>query len=125
MEQITRLRSRAAEICGEKDCPVILTGDMNSRPDTETYHIFTETMRDALHCAHQCTAEANEATSPGLYACDDPNKTLHNGHRIDYIFLSPEKIDAVRYSMIHTATNLCPYGEYISDHNAVIAELKI
>lgn len=106
------------------DCQLILVGDMNSQPDAEQYPILTERLRDCRLASTGHTEDGVTSTSPGFTYCESEADYVRNGHIIDYVFVT-EGIEVKEYTMIHAATNLCPYGEYISDHNAVIAELEL
>ena len=89
--------------------PMILTGDFNARPDSETYKIASKLLNDS---------KAKSATKPL-----GPNATYHrfDGKRLlclDYIFVSDNirvlshKVDDTRFD-----------GKYPSDHDPVVAEL--
>lgn len=60
----------------------------------------------------------------GFYYAPTPLDLKGTGHFIDHVlFRSDVRIDDVR--MIYTATNLCPYGKYVSDHNAVVCRVSL
>lgn len=122
LSRIGALRERAEKEFGAADCPVILVGDMNSTPDSEVYRLYTERLCDARAAAAE-TLPADLCTSPGFHWCGSAADLSRRGHVIDYIFVSPN-VRAERYGMICTATNLCPYGPFLSDHNAVWAQLS-
>lgn len=110
------------------DCPVILVGDMNSESTTNTYKTLTSQLTDS--CVKVNSPYENYNTGYG-YNYVDPNNPSYriDGHRIDYILVS-DAATVIAYDMIHAATNLCPYkagnGDgYITDHNAVIAQIAI
>ena len=123
MKQIEKKQAYVRQSYGIENCPVILTGDMNSEPTTKTYVIYTSGLRDARVCSVGDTIEACYCTSPDFYLCESAEKYSRKGHIIDYIFVS-ENITVNSYSMVHTATKLCQYGEYISDHNAIFADVE-
>lgn len=124
LEQIDALRQKIAAAFGVTNCPVVLTGDMNARPEEPTYAAFATQLGDSLLLADQTDVEPSHDSSPGLYFRASEDEFAQNGHRIDYIFFTEDSIRVKRYSMIHTATNLCQYGPYITDHNAIISILE-
>ncbi len=105
------------------DCPVMITGDMNSEPTTNTYAAYTSILTDT--CVEVDSPYINYNTGYGYNYVDPATKAYRvDGHRIDYVFVS-ETVTTYGYNMIHTSTNLCPYGEYLTDHNAVIAQVGL
>ncbi|MBQ7346591.1 MAG: endonuclease/exonuclease/phosphatase family protein [Clostridia bacterium] len=122
--QMEELKQTVQTTYGIEDCPMILTGDMNSEPDSSVYATFTASLNDARVKAEGKTLNSLYSTGPGFKYYESVYDYIINGHTIDYIFLS-KNVVSVSYKMIHTASNLCPYGEYISDHNAVIAEIQL
>ena len=124
LEQIKELTELAGRKYGIKDCPVILVGDMNSRPDSEAYAVYTSYLNDARVHSKGNTLPDEISTSPWFWYCESEADYCRNFHIIDYIFTS-SNVTVQNYGMIHTCTNLCPYGAYISDHNAVIAEVML
>ncbi|MBO5295430.1 MAG: endonuclease/exonuclease/phosphatase family protein [Clostridia bacterium] len=124
VEQIALLQTKVKDQYGVADCPVILVGDMNSLPESLVYQTFTEVLRDARTVSLGDSVDAKYSTSPGMRYYRDGEDFLANGHLIDYIFVS-KSITVKKYSMIHTSSNRCPYGEYISDHNAIIARITL
>lgn len=96
--------------------PVIVTGDFNSKPDSEAYEVMVNRkyqvdIVDAFLSAHDKNDE--QFTD---YWFDGENKDLK---RIDYIFVSPEV--SVLY---HEIINERMGKYYPSDHLAIKAELK-
>jgi len=103
-------------------CPLILTGDMNSRPETEMYRVLTEKLFDSRLIAKEDTCGNRLASSPDFHYVDSASEYRNDGHIIDFILLS-EGAKVGKYWMIDTAYNICSYGPHISDHNAVYAEI--
>ena len=122
--QIPVLQQTVKENYGVDNCPVILVGDMNSEIDTEPYNIMSKALCDSRVYSKGATIARDYSTSPGFWYCETESDVKRNGHYIDYIFVS-KSITVKNHKMIHTATNLCLYGEYISDHNAMIAEIQL
>ena len=98
--------------------PVIVTGDFNSKPDSEPYRMmvnngdFKVDMKDALILAKEKNSE--QYTD---YWFDGSNKHLK---RIDYIFVNPH-IQVLYHEIINKRI-----GKYYpSDHLAVKALLKL
>lgn len=125
IEQMEQLRTTIDSTCGVKDCPVILTGDMNSEPGSAAYKKFVSALTDSFFAVPENPFDEDTSTSPGLYYRTDAESYVIDGHRIDYIFISAENVNALTYSMLHTSTNLCDYGTFLSDHNAVIVKAEI
>ena len=124
LEQIDALRAKIAATYQVEKCPVILTGDMNARPDTDTYATFVTKLGDSLLKAEQTDVEPSHDSSPNLYFRTSEEEIFKNGHRIDYIFFTEDTVRVKKYEMIHTTTNIGKYGPYITDHNAVIANIE-
>ncbi|MBQ7346655.1 MAG: endonuclease/exonuclease/phosphatase family protein [Clostridia bacterium] len=115
--------------CGkDSTCPVILVGDMNAESTTKTYATLTADLKDACVEADSPYVDYNTGYSYNYVDPTNPSYRI-DGHRIDYILVN-DAVTVVSYDMIHTSTNLSPYkaanGDgYISDHNAVIAQIQI
>jgi len=106
--------------------PAFIVGDMNSAPHyTPTpYTVFTEKFKDARKHSRGQSVSEEYSTSPGMWYASSSSDVRKDKHSIDQIFFSG-KGTVNSFKMIHSATNLCPYGEYISDHNAVVANVTI
>lgn len=102
--------------------PEILVGDMNSTPSSNAYPLLISYLRDSRDVSQGTTVPSQISTSPWYSHCNTEADYVANGHRIDYILVS-HAVKVTNYRMVHTSTNLCPYGAYLSDHNAVIADL--
>ena len=125
VSQIPVLRNKVKTSYGVSDCPVILVGDMNSTPTSNEYKIIAQTFNDSLKVSNGTTVDGAYSTFTGFWHCETEANYKKTSARIDYIFTSNENISVLNYKMVHTSTNLCSYGAYISDHNAVIAELEL
>lgn len=115
-ESTKLLRSRIDQMT--YGLPVIVTGDFNSKPDSEPYRImvtdgnYKVNIKDALHLAKEKNDE--QFTD---YLFDGNSKDLK---RIDYIFVSPE-IEVLYHEIINKRI-----GKYYpSDHLAVKAVLEL
>ncbi len=92
--------------------PMLLIGDFNAIPNSETYHVAAELLRDAR--------SISETEHEG------PNRTFQNygmttkDEPIDYIFVSQE----IRV-LAHRADDRKPGGEFASDHYPLVAEIII
>ena len=103
--------AHAKENCGA--IPLVLTGDFNARPDSETYRIAAKLLRDA--------AVISKTVHKG------PARTFHHWGRhtltrnepIDYIFVSKDVV-----VLSHVTDGTRPLGGYASDHYPVIAKLQ-
>lgn len=125
VEQMQQLRATIEDTYNVKDCPVVITGDMNAEPGSAAYSKFTAGLVDSFHAAPNNPFDEDTSTSPGLYYRTSEDAFVVDGHRIDYVFISKENITALKYNMLHTATNLCSYGQFLSDHNAVVVAISI
>lgn len=102
-----------AEIAKLGDLPTIVTGDFNVTPDASAYTtMITNGYLDASHVA------AEGEILPTYNGMSDSDIDV----LIDYIFVSPELADAV------DTYTVCPSkrdGQWISDHNAIIATITL
>jgi endonuclease/exonuclease/phosphatase family metal-dependent hydrolase len=96
--------------------PVILTGDLNTDPDSDPYHTITtnSSLQDAI----------NLTETPH----DGPNGTWTTfsvaeniGDRIDYIFVTPQNIRVLKHAILTDSNN----EYYPSNHLPVLAEIAI
>ncbi len=109
VEGIKLVVAHARENCG--GLPLILTGDFNAHPDSETYRVAASLLRDA--------AVISETPKTG------PGATFHGYHLrevlqqpIDFIFVS----DGIRVKTFAVdGRKFC--GDWPSDHYPVYAEL--
>ena len=124
VNQIPVITEQMKEQYSIRSLPVMLVGDMNSRPETEAYRILTSSLRDARLYSKGATVDSRYATSPDFRWVESEADYRHDGHIIDYLMIS-RQITVNNYKMVWTSTNLCPYGEFISDHNAIIVNVGI
>jgi len=121
--EMKKLKKQTEDAYSIEECPVIIVGDMNSRPTWGAHMKFTSAlMRDTRVKSQGDTVESVYSTSPGANYVAPGYDYIADGHVIDFIFVS-RKMITNNYKMIHASTNLCEYGEYISDHNAIIANV--
>ncbi len=110
VEGIKMVVAHAKKNCGR--IPLILTGDFNAYPDSETYRIASKLLRDA--------AAVSRTRHRG------PVRTFHRWggktamEPIDYIFVSDD-IEVLS----HVTDGTRPNGKFASDHYPVIAKLRI
>ncbi len=122
----TRARVESVKAAyGIENVPVILVGDFNATATSDEIKTLTGFFGDAKLSAKGATVAPELSSSPGLYYCASEADLVKNGHCIDFIFHTEEAVAVESFKMIHTATNLCAYGEWISDHNAIIAKLTL
>lgn len=106
------------------DIPVFLVGDLNCTPNSEPYMELSKAFTDARHAAMGETLADTLTSSPGLTYLADGEALPENGHFIDHIFFQgPVEVHSTKMEL--TATNLCNYGAYLSDHNAVFADVTL
>ena len=123
VDEIPKLISKMEHDHGVKNCPVILVGDMNSKPDSGAYRVYISLLRDSLLIAANASVDGSYCTSPNYNLLAEDESYSRCGNRIDYVFVS-DGIKVNRYDMIHTTTNRCKYGEFLSDHNALTMNIE-
>lgn len=121
--EIPKIIARMEKIHGVADCPVVLVGDMNAKSDSGTYRNFTSLLRDSLLIAEKTDLTEADCSAPN-YTLLAEDESYPKGKRIDYIFVS-DAVNVLSYEMIYTATNRCKYGEFLSDHNALVIDAEI
>ena len=102
-----------SEIAKLPDLPTIVTGDFNVTPEATAY--TTMIAGGFLDTSHEAKTGEIKSTYNGM--SDD-----YEGAIIDYIFVSPELKGAV------DTYTVCPAkrdGQWISDHNAIIATITL
>ncbi len=124
VSQVSVLRKKVESDFGYKNCALVLVGDMNAEPQEGAYGVLTSNLRDSNMISKGTTVSQEYSTSPGYWYCKDETAVKKDGHFIDYIFVN-SGVRVENFYMIQAATNLCQYGGYISDHNAVIAEIVL
>ena len=95
--------------------PVVVTADLNRRPDSDVYRAMTDTLRDATRAPKAGHTGPSETFTGWL---DRPHRAEQE--TIDYIFLSPTI--GVRW------TQTLPSewgGRQMSDHRALMADLDL
>lgn len=96
-----------------KDAPVILTGDFNSRPDTEQIQHIQTLLKDSY----------SVTKTPPFGPVGTSNGFRYDGefrNRIDYIFVSND-IDVLKYGVLNNSYN----KRFPSDHFPVLSEIII
>ncbi len=129
VEQVKALRSKYQTQLSVSELPAIFVGDMNSEPtgdNNAAYNSIVESgvFKDALTVSKGEKISSLLSTAPDIVYCKSEENVSKNGHRIDHIFVTAN-IEVLHYRAVYTATNLCKYGNYMSDHNAVIAEILL
>lgn len=94
-----------------KDAPVILTGDLNSTPETEQVKLIANVLNDAFAVAE--TKPYGPVGTFNGFKFDAPLKD-----RIDYVFTS-KHFQVLKYAALTDSFN----GRYPSDHFPVVAKL--
>ena len=93
--------------------PVVLVGDFNVTPDTETYAVVTAEMKDAMMVS-EMPHHGPSDTFYGFEVTGEP------GVRIDYIFVN-DHVRVLRHATLSDNWD----GAFASDHLAVFAELQM
>ena len=116
-ESARLLLRKVDEIAG-RDGPVVLTGDFNTTPDSEPYHILTTgdgtrpTFVDALH--------ASSYPHHGPTSSWNAFKAIEPGRRIDFILVRPP-VEVRQHGILSDTFD----GRFPSDHLPVLAEVGI
>jgi len=103
------------EITAKETSPhsVVITGDFNSRPESDVYKILTETFSDAKNIS-------KNGHYGSSISFNGFGKSLEEGNRIDCIFVN-DQIIVKQHGIIGETFE----GNYPSDHMPVIAEIVI
>jgi len=103
------------EITAKETSPhsVVITGDFNSRPESDVYKILTETFSDAKNIS-------KNGHYGSSISFNGFGKSLEEGNRIDCIFVN-DQIIVKQHGIIGETFE----GNYPSDHMPVIAEIII
>jgi len=108
-----------------ENIPTILVGDFNCYETSDCIMNLKTIFKDARYSSKGVSINTDVSSSPGLYFCNSKSDINKRGHYIDFILHTKEGFTVNSFKMIHTSTNLCEYGEFMSDHNAVIANVTI
>ena len=116
------IAQEAQERFGLEECPILLVGDMNDKVGSAVYEALSASFLDARRESIGPTLSDRISTFSGIYHADSPADICAEGLYIDHIFFRGN-MKILSVNMIPTATNLCPYGHYLSDHNAIVARV--
>ena len=115
-------RNKSAEIITEKieeivgDEPVILTGDLNTAPDSEPYNILLDQEMEDTYS----NLDESQIYTPGYTFNSWDIEAKGDRHRIDYVFYKGEELSPVKYHVLDGQRG----KRFISDHFPVIVEFK-
>lgn len=93
--------------------PVMLTGDLNERPDSASYRTLGAVLRDAERVSQQ-------APSGGDISFNGFGKDIQSGNKIDFVFVD----QGVRVHS-HSLITALQDGHYPSDHYPVLADVTL
>jgi endonuclease/exonuclease/phosphatase family metal-dependent hydrolase len=116
-ESARLLLRKVAEIAGPEG-PVVVSGDLNTTPESEPYRILTMgdgrrgTLVDALH--------ASSCPHHGPTSSWNAFKAIEPGRRIDFILVRPP-VGVRQHGILSDTFD----GRFPSDHLPVIAEIRI
>jgi len=120
--KLSAIARQAEERYALEECPILLVGDMNDKVGSAVYEALTACFLDARRESLGPTVSDRVSSFSGIYHADSPADIRGDGLYIDHIlFRGNVQIQSVH--MILTATNLCPYGHYLSDHNAIVSRV--
>lgn len=108
-----RLIIKKMEALNSEDFPVILMGDLNLEPETESVQFLAANMNDTRNVA--TLVFGPEGTFNG-YEFKEPVT-----RRIDYIFTSKKKVEVLKYAVLSDSKDL----KYPSDHLPVFVTLRM
>jgi endonuclease/exonuclease/phosphatase family metal-dependent hydrolase len=101
---------------------VSLTGDFNSQPNADAYNtVFSSGYLNELYNITQASERFGEYDT---YTGFDPTKEKEVSQRIDFIWLGPvaeKRWEADRYEVLSNVKD----GVYLSDHRAVVGDVKM
>ncbi|KAI1854176.1 hypothetical protein JX266_001317 [Neoarthrinium moseri] len=101
---------------------VSLTGDFNSEPGADAY---TTVVNDGYFAEVYTTANASQRFGEyDTYTSFDPSRIGQDGTRIDFVWLGPkadQRWEINRYEVLSNVKD----SVYLSDHRAVIADVRI
>jgi endonuclease/exonuclease/phosphatase family metal-dependent hydrolase len=115
-ESARLIRQRLASLAG--DLPIIVTGDLNSDPQSAAYRIFT---RDTIPAAGAPLRDAFTSSASGHYGPTSTwtaFKAIEPGRRIDYVLLSAQ-IPVLTHGILPDSWD----GRFPSDHLPVLAAI--
>ncbi len=124
IKKTSEIVEKIKETYGIREVPVLLTGDFNNRDTAPAIKTLKTYFADAKFSATGETTGVDLSTYFGFYYCAD-QANLKTGKVIDFIFHTPETVAVDTFKLIPTNTNLCPYGAFISDHCAIVANVTI
>jgi len=97
--------------------PVVLTADLNRRPDSDVYRVMTGTLRDATRAPKAGHTGPTETFTGWL---DRPRPPGKEAATLDYILISP----TVKVRWTQTLPSDWS-GRQLSDHRALMADLNL
>ena len=115
-ESARLIRRRLASLAG--DLPIIVTGDLNTDPQSVAYRIFT---RDTIPAASAPLRDAFTSSASGHYGPTSTwtaFKAIEPGRRIDYVLVSAQ-IPVLAHGILPDSWD----GRFPSDHLPVIAAI--
>lgn len=113
-EESAELILRKIEEINSEGLPVILMGDFNLEPQTESIRMLASIMNDSKEVSTKVSF-GPEGTFNGYNFFEPVNR------RIDYIFTSKYNIEVLKYGVLTDSKDL----KYPSDHFPVLVELRI
>ena len=105
--------SKITEI-NDENLPVVLMGDLNLEPETESIQFLSNKMNDSKKVAEDVVF-GPEGTYNGFDFIEPVQR------RIDYIFTSKNDINVLKYAVLSDSQDL----RYASDHLPVFVELEL
>ncbi len=109
-----KLIMKKIDTLNQNKYPIILMGDLNLEPDSETIQYLSEQLNDSKYASTVVTF-GNEGTF------NDFNFKEPVIKRIDYIFTGKKGIEVLKYAVLSDSKNC----RYPSDHLAVYVEIGI
>jgi len=102
--------------------PTFVSGDYNATHLTQAYKNMLKYFDDSLLVSKEPTYILEETTSPGYSHYNSREDLPKNNHDIDHIFI--KDCGSLKNELILTASDICPFGSFLSDHHGVLATLE-
>jgi endonuclease/exonuclease/phosphatase family metal-dependent hydrolase len=130
--RLAQLRELCEWIRGlPRECPVILAGDLNLSPESDSYRMFLEWIETCYDGASGDTFQQANPGEPGYtyYRSRSRYRSMlrlaHVAQRIDYIFVLCSTETAVRVAVLESAVVLDVPESPLSDHCGVLTRMEI
>ncbi|MDF2921664.1 MAG: hypothetical protein K0R57_578 [Paenibacillaceae bacterium] len=108
-----QVKKKADELAFQYQSPVVLTGDINAKEESQAYHYLADGKNGYLNAKYVSDQYSVLPSSAGFGANYNEAETSV----IDHIFISAGNVGVYKHDMLS--------NPYLSDHSAVYAELSL